>query len=314
MKINRNSSRLLYRTAAAAVMALVFLSALLLAGCGGLGSVIEDLNVLSVSAGTASDGQSDSVPEYDVSLLCTVEAIPDADGGEPYTVLRGGYTDGESVFVALHNGSNTDPRCAIIKIDPTDSSVSVAASGIVAGSITDLCYNPAENTVIAVHGAPDLQRISVFDADSFELIKTVTLMIQIDAMTYDPAENVYYAGIAFGCNFAKINADFRIIGTRVGTSHSHVRTGMDFIDGNIHFVTREENSIRCYTTGGEYVDSATAVFERGLIAGSPENVMHIGDVIYIGCSDASDGTMRIYSLTPAAVDTATEGGADNAEA
>lgn len=309
MKINRNSSALLFRTSTAA-MVLVFLAVFLLAGCGSLDSVIEDLNILSVSAVTSSDGQNGAAPEYDVSLLCTVEAIPDADGGEPYTILRGGYTDGKYVYVALQNGSSTDPRCAILKIDPTDSSAAVAASGLAAGSITDLCYNPVGNTVIAIHGAPDLQTVSVYDADTFELIEKVTLMIQIDAITYDPEDNVYYAGIAFGCNFAKLNADFSIIGTHVGSSHSHVRTGMDLIDGNISFVTREENSILCYTTDGEYVDSATAVFESGLIFGSPENIMHIGNVIYIGCSDASDGTMQIYSLTPVKTG---EGGTENAE-
>lgn len=288
--------------------AILLFFALTVTGCESLDSVMENFDVL---ASAASDGDSTSAsPEYDVSLICARGSIPDPDTDETFSVLRGGYTDGKYIYAALHNGSNTDPRCAIIKIDPDDGSAAVVATGIVAGSVSDLCYNPDENTVIAVHGAPELQKISVFDAETFDLIETESVMLQIDAITYDPEEKVYYAGIAFGCNFAKLDADFRVIGTRVGTSHSHIRSGMDFIDGNIHFVTQEENSLRLYTSDGEYVDSATAVFENGLIIGNPENVMHVGDVIYLGCSDPSDGTIRIYSLTPVS---SGEGGTENAE-
>lgn len=211
-----------------------------------------------------------------------------------YEVLQGGCSDGEYVYLAMHNGykdSLSDlAEAAIVKIDPDDWETVDTYKGLKVDHANDMCYNSKTDELIVVSSSPDPHIISIFDADTMELKERKTLDVGINSLAYSAKENCYYACLSGSNTFAKLSEDFKKVKTFKIKDHDRTEQNIEVHGDCIYITFYDPNSIMIYNKQGELVeDKELSVFSNEL-----ECAFFVGDTMYAGYYQSALGGAIIY--------------------
>lgn len=230
--------------------------------------------------------------DVEMSKLMTFETYTD-DDGMLYETSQGMCTDGEYLYVALNNDKSANYRSIIYKIDPKSKEIVATHEGIKAGLTNDLVYNPDTDEIIAVHNGNTRSIISIYDADTLAFVKDVTLYTDIYAMAYDSVQHCYWIGISGGYDFARLDADFKKIGTVYpGQNVGNKKQGMDCDGENLYFTLSDVNHLAVYRTDGTYL----GVVALPVASDYVQDICRVGDTYYIVYNVSSAGG-AIYTAT-----------------
>lgn len=222
--------------------------------------------------------------------LATIPTYTDA-AGTKYETAQGLCTNGTFLFVAMNNDSLQ--KSVIHKIDPKDGSILATYENISAGLTNDLLYNPTTNQIIAVHNGKTPSQISIYDADTLALVKTVSLNRNIYAMTYSPTQKCYYIGISGGYTYARYDANFQQIGSVIsGPSLGNTKQGMHCDDAHFYMIMSKSNYLGVYNLYGTNI----GCFALPVSANAAQDLCNIGDTYYIIYAGANGGGI-LYTAT-----------------
>jgi len=225
------------------------------------------------------------------SFTTSVTKIMDIPKDGNFKVLQGGCTDGKYVYSMLENQTVSPSQSKIVKIDSETWEIVKTSDEISAGHSNDMTYNSKTNQILIVHNAPDRELISIFDADTFEFIKTVTLSVDIYSISYNEANDRYVIGLSYGYNLAILDSDFKVTQTFTGKDTGNTTQGVDSDDTYIYFVMYNTNTINVYDWSGHYIMEIPLVG----ISVEPENIFHFGEQLYVCCYVSGNGG-RIYKV------------------
>lgn len=225
--------------------------------------------------------------------LFTISAYTDSNGVY-CRVVQGACTDGTYYYVALNdaNSSSTGSVSAIHKYDLRTGKLVKTYSGLTVSHCNDLTINHITGEMIAVHNSPDRTVISIFDLETMTLKEKKTLTLQIYSMAYDPYEGCYWVGISHCYDFAKLDLDFKQVGSiYYGKNTGYTKQGMDVDSKYIYFVQYKTNCIIVYDKSGNYVKQ----INLSVSSTEAENICHIGDTFYIGYYTSKSGG-KLYKV------------------
>ena len=141
-----------------------------------------------------------------------------APSGQSLSCVQGGGTDGKYMYACVLNATEDDPSCMILKYDlKTHNRVKVSKE-LKLGHANDMAYNPDEHILLVAHCnsgiSPADGRISVFNPDTLELIKTISLTEGSDiSITYN-RETKQYITVGVQNNYVYIyDSDFNLVRT-----------------------------------------------------------------------------------------------------
>lgn len=159
--------------------------------------------------------------EFDVVYeQITKMSIPTATApsGQKLSCVQGGCTDGKYMYACILNATEDDPSCMILKYDlKTQNRVRISKE-LKLDHANDMVYNPDEHILLVAHCnsgiSPADGRISVFDPDTLELIKTIQLTEGSDiSITYN-RETKQYITVGLQNNYIYIyDSDFNLVRT-----------------------------------------------------------------------------------------------------
>ena len=196
-----------------------------------------------------------------------------------HNVLQGGCTDGEYFYIVLENQSVSPSTNIIRKIDVSTRKIVLDSEPISIDHGNDLCYNANLGQIVAVHNAPNRDRISFIDPETLKVVETKTIMYQIFSMSYNPETDRYVLGLSGGQNFVITDSDFNYVGKRmhVGLNNGYTTQGIDSDDKYIYFLLYKVNCIVVFDWSGKYIKTI-------LLTGydqEPESIFHIGPKVYV---------------------------------
>ena len=208
-------------------------------------------------------------------------------------VIQGGATDGKYLYVIINDGGKTNAKSVIAKIEISTMKVVARKAGVLVDHGNDIVYKKNENELFIVHNAPNRETVSVYDADTLEFKRKITLPLKIYCMSYDESLDCYWVGVSGGDTFAKLDANFKLVKRYDSQHHPYVTQGMDCDDTYLYFVRYKTNCIIVYDKEGGYIGEYPIAFD-----GEPENISHVGDVFYVVGSNPSWTGGLIYKVTP----------------
>lgn len=211
-----------------------------------------------------------------------------------YKILQGGCSDGEYVYLAMHNGfkdlSSDLAEAAVIKVDTDDWEIVDTYKGLKVDHANDMCYNSKTDELIVVSSSPDPHIISIFDSSTMELKEKKTLDIGINSLTYSAEENCYYACIYGSNTFARLSDDFKKVKTYKIKDHNRIEQNIEVHGDYIYITFYDPNSILIYNKQGELIeDRKLSVFSNEL-----ECAFVVGDTMYVGYYQTALGGAIIY--------------------
>lgn len=213
-------------------------------------------------------------------------------------VVQGGCSDGTYYYVGLNNGNKTSKSVtAVLKYEIAWPHNLVAVyEDLRVAHCNDMEYLPETNEILFVHNEPERWLVSIYDADTMQKKRTVTLgngAIEIYSLTYDPYEQCYWAGLSYGFNFIKLDLNFEQVGDiYVGKNTGYTKQGMTCDSKYIYFLQYKSNSIIVYNKAGEFVREILLP----KTSYEAENIFWIGDVFYVGYYKSKAGGM-LYKTT-----------------
>ncbi len=237
-----------------------------------------------------------SVAEYFAAgkeTVITTKKLGEIAREGKYKIIQGGTSDGRYLYVILNDGGKDNTsESMMIKIEISTMKTVAKKEGLRVCHGNDIFYVRSKNELVVVHNAPDRNKVSVFDADTMEFKRTVTLPLKIYCMSYDESLDCYWVGISGGDTFAKLDSNFKFVKRYMSRQHPYVTQGMDCDDTYLYFVRYSKNCVIVYDKEGGYIGEYPITF-----AGEPENIVHVGDVFYIiGNNEAWSGGI-IYRAT-----------------
>lgn len=196
-----------------------------------------------------------------------------------HNVLQGSCTDGQHAYVVLENQSLNPTMSVIRKIDLATRKVVLDSKPIPIDHGNDLVYNPNTNMIIAVHNAPNRQKISFIDPKTLKVTETKTLTYSIFSMSYNPVTDRYVLGLSGGQNFIVTDSEFVALEKKpyLGINTGYVTQGVDSDDKYIYFLQYNLNCIVVFDWSGNHIKTVylpEADHET-------ESIFHIGPTIYI---------------------------------
>ena len=208
-------------------------------------------------------------------------------------VVQGGCTDGTYYYVGLNNGVKTlDSISAIHKYEIATGKLVKTYEGVKASHCNDMVYNHDTHELMIVHNQPDREHISVFDPDTLEYKRTITVDHEIYGLSYDPYEKCYWVGISHGFTFAKLDLDFKTIAVYESPETGYTHQGIDSDDKYVYLVKYNSNAIMVHLKDGSYVRE----IPLPVTSNEAEHIFHIGDTLYVGYYKSSAGGM-LYKLS-----------------
>ncbi len=225
------------------------------------------------------------------SFTTTVKSVMNIPMDGDFKVLQGGCTDGDYIYCMLENQTVSPTQSMIVRINPKTWTILEKSEIFGTDHSNDMTYNSKTKELIVVHNAPNYKSISIFDVNTLRYKRTVTLTINIYAISYDEFNDRYVVGLSGTYNHAYLDADFRVTRTIIGKDTGNIKQGVDSDDKYIYFVMYKTNTINVYSWEGDYV---TEIQLDGITV-EPENIFHIGSQIYVACYVSGNGG-RIYKV------------------
>jgi sugar lactone lactonase YvrE len=237
------------------------------------------------------------IPEKGTLKATMTELFKIADhrdaNGVHCRVVQGGCTDGTYYYVGLNSGVKTlDSISAIHKYEIATGKLVKTYEGVKASHCNDMVYNHDTHELLIVHNQPDREHISVFDPDTLEYKRTITVDHEIYGLAYDPYEGCYWVGISHGFTFARLDLDFKTVAVYDSPETGYTHQGIDSDDKYVYLVKYNSNAIMVHRKDGSYVRE----IPLPVTSNEAENIFHIGDTLYVGYYKPSAGGM-LYKLS-----------------
>lgn len=129
---------------------------------------------------------------------------------EDYTVMQGGCTDGEYMYLILEN--NTLDLDMIFKVDMNTWEIVAQSEGLPLDHANGMGYNSKLDTLIVSHNTGAPKDISFVDPDTLRITETKTLDFAIYGITYNEEKDWYAVGISGSSAFAILDSNFVELG------------------------------------------------------------------------------------------------------
>lgn len=218
--------------------------------------------------------------------------------GNRINVTQGGYLDGNyfyQAFIKKDTASNEANNVVrIVKSDAKTGKIIKISGDLALNHANDITYNPKINALLVVHNNPNRSLVTLVDPDTLEVIRTVTLPLNIYCMTYNEERDMYVVGISGGQNFIFLDADFKVVGkVHVATTKTagYTTQGASSDNDFIYFVLYNQNVITVYDWEGRFV--TIIVLNVGNI--EPENISVVNGEIYVVCHS---GGAKVFKIIP----------------
>ncbi|MBQ9098346.1 MAG: hypothetical protein IJY50_02855 [Clostridia bacterium] len=206
-------------------------------------------------------------------------------------VVQGSCTNGTYLYQAMNNDLADGYVSALHKIDLGTGEIVATKEGLQTGSANDMTYNGRANQIVVAHNKGGGALVSLFNADTLELIETITLPFNIYCIAYDGIKNGYWVGISGGYDFALLDANFQQTGTiYTGYNTGYTKQSLDCDGEYLYFLHSATNSVVIYQTDGTYVGCYTLPESNN----SAQSICHAGTTFYVGYNVSDDGGM-IYT-------------------
>lgn len=211
---------------------LLSMSAVMLCGCqpSASGDTTKEDNTETKEQETGLNTETKAEPLYEftdeafLSMKDFIEYIPRAglsgvkENGdyfhlpnvEEYTVMQGGCTDGEYMYLILEN--NTLDLDMLFKVDMNTWEIVAQSEGLPLDHANGMGYNSKLDTLIVSHNTGAVNDISFVDPDTLKITGRKTLDFGIYGITYNEEKDWYAVGISGSSAFAILDSNFVELG------------------------------------------------------------------------------------------------------
>ena len=173
---------------------------------------------------------------------------------EDCKIIQGGCSDGEYIYAVVNDKKETDSKSAVLKYRLSDGKLIETYKNLQIDHGNDLCFNGNTNEIIAVSNAPDGRKITVLDADTMAVKRTVLLEEKIFSMAYSEEEDLYYAGISGGTDIAVFDSQFRLVKRLENCGgKGYTKQGMEVYEDYLLCLRHWSNCIEVYSKNGEFL-------------------------------------------------------------
>lgn len=207
-----------------------------------------------------------------------------------YKVVQGGCRSDKYVYELMSN--MTDSVTALYEIDPATWTVVRSVEGLYVDHANDMCYNSKTNELIIVNGMPNRNILTILDADTLEIKKTVKVPNELFALDYDAEHNCYYAGVTGAEKCVKYSAAFRRIDSFRISNSGHTQQTVTSDNDNLYFIFWKENAVKVYTKKGTFVTE----YRLPVNYGEAENAFFIDGQMYVAYNKNDYTGCLIYKL------------------
>lgn len=207
-----------------------------------------------------------------------------------YKTVQGGCCSGKYIYEIMRN--STDNISALYVINPKTWTVVNKKENLQTDHGNDMCYNSKTNEVIILHGDPNKNLLSFFDADTLEYHKTVDVKDLLFSIDYDASQDCYYAGRAGAEAYIKFSSSFNVLDVYEMSNNDYTQQGMFLSGDKLHFIFWKENSLRIYNKNGGFVEE----YKLPVSFAEPENGFVIDGEYYIVYNKADYTGGLIYKL------------------
>jgi len=239
----------------------------------------------------------------DAAELCTVTPpFPDIRG------FQGGCSDGTRYYynISMHYDLPTQENnySRIAKIDLTTGEVVKWSENLTLHHANDAAYNPHTNELLVCNNKPYHKRVTILNADTLEIVRTVELPFPIYCIDYNEARNAYVVGLSGTWDFRLLDANLCPMDDRIfhGTplTARYTKQGVCTDDELIYFILWDgkhshaddfQNEIAVYDWDGNF----RGIIEFDVGVKEPENLSIVNGEIIAVC-----GTCHpiLYRITP----------------
>ena len=231
-----------------------------------------DSTFISYAVQTDSLGQTFS---YTVEELLRIPPV------DSHSIMQGACldTDGVYAYFVLRDAND---NCSMVKYDLRTGELMATAKDIGCDHGNDVCYNPDNQTVVVSHCTNQPRMVSVFRADTLELVERVNVGLQNTAITYNSQRRQY---VIYGDGrFCVLDENFDLVKNFLTQSTAHTSQGIHCDDNYIYRVesasaNADGNIIEVYDWNGRYI----LKMELPEISLETEAIFHHGRDLYIVC-------------------------------
>lgn len=175
---------------------------------------------------------------------------------ENYTVMQGGCTDGEYMYLILEN--NKEKMDLLFKVDMKTWEVVAQSEPLALDHGNGMGYNSKLDKLIVSHNTGAVNDISFVDPDTLKITDRKTLDFGIYGITYNEEKDWYAVGISGSSAFAILDSNFVELGYyeghNIGLANQSINT-----DGKYIYIGNSGVSInpgvevvKIYDWSGEY--------------------------------------------------------------
>lgn len=225
-----------------------------------------------------------------------------ANPSSEINISQGGYSDGNyfyQAFIKKDTSSNEQNNVVrIVKSDAKTGKLVKTSGDLALNHANDITYNPKLNALLVVHNNPNRTWVTLVDAETLEVIRTVTLPYSIYCMSYNETRDMYVVGISGGQNFRYLDADFNPVGgLHIATTKTagYVTQGVSSDNDFIYFVLYRQNVITVYDWEGNFV----TIIELDVGSIEPENISVVDGEIFVTCIS---GGAKVFRIVPKSVE------------
>lgn len=226
---------------------------------------------------------------YHVQQVLSVPALGS------YNIMQGAClsSNGDDAYFILRD---TQDLCAMVKYDMRTGQLTASNENIGCDHGNDMCYNKTNGTVVVSHCTNNPTFLSVFRADTLELVERVNVGHSNSAVAYC-AERGQYVIMGEGY-FRILDEKFRVVQSFPHRASAHTSQGIHCDENYIYRVESKSanaagNIIEVYDWSGNYV----LKLELPEITQETETLFHLGSDLYVNCYAGSKKGGVLYRLT-----------------
>lgn len=233
--------------------------------------------------------------------VATGELIYTQNNDGNFKVGQGACTDGKYMYLIIENqnlgaGKNHNKdfhTCKIFKVEIATKKLIKVSEPLWIDHGNDCEYNPLTNRIVVTHNAPDRHRVSYINADTLEMVETVSISaFEMYGIAYNKARDRYVIALSHGYNFAIVDTNFKLKKYHMGVDTGNVKQGIDADDDYIYMLQFNKNVIVVYDWDGNYVRQ----IELSGFSNEPEALFHIGSQLYMTCYRSGGKGVSVYKL------------------
>lgn len=212
-----------------------------------------------------------------------------------YSIMQGACLDSDGIY-AYFILRDTKDFCSMVKYDMRTGELVASHENIGCDHGNDMCYNEKNGTVVVSHCTNNPSMVSVFRADTLELVERKNLGFSNSAIGYNADRGQY---VVMGEGFFRIlNEDFQVVEAFPHRPSQHTSQGIHCDENYIYRVESASteasgNILEIYDWNGNYV----LKMELADIAVETETIFHFGSDLYVNCYAGSKKGGILYRLT-----------------